>query len=139
MLNFGFVTEFDIVQNVLNIKSIAIGLDNINTILRTGSYPLQWKNPKVLALPKSSNEFSPISILPFMSKVFESILHEEICGFLSKNNILTQFQSGYRPAHNCVSALIKVSGDIRSELDKNNITYYSPRLCFKSSILFFVH
>ena len=58
-----------------------------------------------------------------MSKVFESILHEQISGFLSKNNILTQFQAGYRPRHNCVSALIKVYEDIRSELDKHNITF----------------
>ena len=83
-------------------------------------YPLQWKNAKVLALPKS---FRPMSILPFMSKVFESILHEQISEFLSENKILTQFQSGYRAGHNCVSALIKVSEDIRSELDRNKITF----------------
>ena len=128
MFNFVFVTEFDIVKHFHKIKTNAIGLDNIqpvflkymlpkllpyicymfNTILRTASYPLQWKNAKVLALPKSANEFRPISILPFMSKVFESMLHEQISEFLCENNILTQFQSGYRPGHNCVSALINL-------------------------------
>ena len=68
-----------------------------NTILRTASYPLQWKNAKVLALPKSANEYRPISILPFMSKVFEAMLHEQISEFLCENNVLIQFQSVYRP------------------------------------------
>ena len=123
MFNFVFVTVFDIVKHFRKIKSNAIGLDNIhpvflkymlpkllpymcymfNTILSTASYPLQWKNAKVLALSKSANEFHPISILPFMSKVFESMLHEQISEFLCENNILTQFQSGYKRGRNCIT------------------------------------
>ena len=64
--------------------------------------------------------------------------------FLCENNILTQFQSGYRPGHNCVSALIKVSDDIRFELDQNNVTFltlldHSKAFDDKSSTFLHVH
>ena len=55
-----------------------------NTILRTVSYPLQCKNAKVLALPKSANEFRPISILPFISKFLNQCYMSRLVSFYVK-------------------------------------------------------
>ena len=92
---FGFicVNQEDIVKHILKIKSSAIGCDEIhpvfikailpkllpyityifNTILTFSVYPIQWKEAKILPLPKTSGEYRPIAILPFLSKVFESV------------------------------------------------------------------
>ena len=41
----------------------------------------------------------PISLLPTISKVIEGIVHDQTNKFLSENNILYNFQSGFRPNH----------------------------------------
>ena len=38
------------------------------------SFPDEWKRSKVIPIPKSNNEFRPIPILPFPSKVIISYL-----------------------------------------------------------------
>ena len=82
------------IEHFIKIKSNAIGFVEIhpmfvkallpkllphfcyifNYIIRTSEFPASWKKAKIIPIPKSSNEYRPIAILPFLSKVFESIL-----------------------------------------------------------------
>ena len=143
VFRFSCINELDVVKHFLKIKSNAIGLDKIepifiksilpkllpflvhifNTILTTSSFPKIWKKAKIIPVEKTSNEYRPIAILPYISKVFESILHEQINNFLCHNNIINEFQSGYRANHGCITALLNVSEDIRQQLDLNKITF----------------
>ena len=76
---------------------------------------MQWKKAKIIPVPKSSDDFRLVAILPFISKVFESIIKEQINKFLMHNNILNNFQSGFRKDHSCLTALANIVEDIRSE------------------------
>ena len=67
-----------------------------NTILMKRTYPIQWKKAKIVPIPKSSNDFRAIAILTYISKVFESIIHEQSFQFITENGILHSSQSGFK-------------------------------------------
>ncbi len=69
----------------------------INCCRRQGVMPKIWKSAKVTALFKSvdkknMNNFKPISILPAISKVIESVVFEHLHHYLLENNLLSQKQ-----------------------------------------------
>ena len=79
----------------------------------TRKYTIQWKKAKIVPIPKPSDDFRPIVILPFISKVFESIIHKQISQFITENVILHFSQSGFRKGHSCITAPADVTEDIR--------------------------
>ena len=144
---FSTVSAEDVKKHVLAIKSDATGSDQIgrkmillslipilpvlchifNHSLSTNTYPNAWRHAIVIPIPKVSNpisftDYRPISILPFLSKVLERIVHNQLSSFLSLNKILSPFQSGFRPGHSTVTALNKVNDDIRLGIDNQQVT-----------------
>lgn len=83
----------------------------------TCTYPLRWKQAKILPIPKSTTEYRPIAILPYMSKVFEKLLHIQITDYITQYNLLTDRQSGFRAKHSCITALTDVAEDLRKAID----------------------
>lgn len=145
--SFAPVSECDVKRSFKSISTKAVGADGVhlqmillileilapvfthifNFSLLTGSFPTIWKKAQVIPLPKTPNplsfsQYRPISILPIMSKVLESIVQKQLSTFLNRNNLLSQFQSGFRPGHSTVTALLKVSDDIRLAIDKKQLT-----------------
>lgn len=141
------VTEDDVRKSVLAITSSAVGNDKlcsrmITPILRSllpvlthifnhsfssCSYPSVWKQAHIIPLPKTNDpslltHFRPISILPFLSKVFEHIVHRQLSFFLTSNSLISPFQSGFRSGHSTVSALLKVTDDIRWAMENKSLT-----------------
>ena len=98
-----------------------------NHSLCSNSFPNTWRQAIVIPIPKVPNplsfsDYRPISILPFLSKVLERIVHQQLSSFLALNKILSPFQSGFRPGHSTVTALNKVNDDIRLGIDNQQIT-----------------
>nr|CAH7716240.1 unnamed protein product [Callosobruchus chinensis] len=145
--NFTFSTVTpDVVQKYINrIKSHAVGLDCIslqmirlieshllkyitfifNTCISTSCFPNDWKQAKVIPLPKNSNpcdysDLRPISILTTLSKAFEMLLQDQIKVFVQENNIITSVQSGFRAHHSTVTALAHITDDIIKSVDKKS-------------------
>lgn len=141
------VTEEDVSIAVCSIKSDAKGIDGIpvsflirllpiilshltylmNACLTTSKFPSSWKQAIVLPLakvnnPKTIKEFRPISILPSLSKILEFLVNKQIISFLNYHNLLTPFQSGFRPGHSCLSALMDVTEKARQGIDKGKCT-----------------
>lgn len=138
----------DFVRKIVNtLKSKAVGCDDIGRImvmrlidhilpsvvhiinfsLSSGQFPDQWRKAHVLPLPKISNplfpnEFRPISILPFLSKVIESVVHKQVTEYLTNGDLLNPFQSGFRVGHSTATALLKVTEDIRSAMEQSQVT-----------------
>lgn len=96
-----------------------------NTILTSSQYPSSWKYAKVIPIPKSKSctDYRPISILPFLSKALEKIMHQQISDYINEHNLLTDRQSGFRLKHSCITALTDVINNIRANLDNNDISF----------------
>ncbi|XP_075158103.1 uncharacterized protein LOC142231377 [Haematobia irritans] len=94
-----------------------------NTILTTSMYPTMWKHAKIIPVPKSNFDFRPISILCYLSKVFEKILHSQMSEYLHRESLLTGRQSGFRPDHSCITALVEVSESLRGDIDDNKVGF----------------
>ncbi|XP_055714721.1 uncharacterized protein LOC129808835, partial [Phlebotomus papatasi] len=73
--------------------------------------------PKVSA-PSAVSDFRLISILPTLSKPLEIILLDQMTAHLERNNLLCEFQSGFRKNHSTVSALLRINHDIAWALDR---------------------
>uniref|UniRef100_A0A2A4JPY6 Uncharacterized protein n=1 Tax=Heliothis virescens TaxID=7102 RepID=A0A2A4JPY6_HELVI len=146
-LELSAVTEDDVRKSIFAISSSAVGNDNIcsrmisltlpsilpvlthilNYSLFSCSFPDCWKEAIIVPLPKISNpaalsDYRPISILPYLSKVLEHLVHYQLSSYLSCNNLLNPFQSGFRPGHSTVTALLKVTDDIRLAMENKSLT-----------------
>lgn len=141
------VTEEVVHKAITSIKSKSTGNDGVspkflhiilphilpvithifNSIITTSYFPACWKCARVIPLakcnfPKSLSDYRPISILPFLSKAFERIVHNQISEYISLNNLLAENQSGFRPNRSTTTALLEISEEIRTSLDKGSMS-----------------
>ena len=85
--------------------------------------PKDWKAPAVIPLFKGGdtldpNCYRPISILPCLSKVFESHVNKQITDHFESHRTFSAMQSGFKAGHGCTSATLKVLNDIITAIDK---------------------
>ena len=67
--------------------------DMFNLSIATGVFPDSWKIARVVPIFESvqSNDrsnYRPISVLPFLSRVFEKLIYNQLCDYLDKNRLL---------------------------------------------------
>ena len=87
-------------------------------------YPDWLKLAKITPLYKKCDRnlpesYRPISLISFHSKVFEKLLLKRMMSFCTKHKVLTSAQFGFRPKMSCVQAIVKVTENIREQIDKN--------------------
>ena len=98
----------------------------INISFRSGVFPSELKLAKVVPVFKSGdsssvNNYRPISVLSFFSKVFERVVYNRVLDFLCKNNVLYDYQFGFRQKHSAQHALITLIDKIHTSLDNGDI------------------
>ena len=98
-----------------------------NSCILSGVFPNELKIAKVIPLYKSGNSncmsnYRPISILPTISKFFEKLLHKRIYNFLEDNNIIYDYQFGFRQGHSTIHA---VQTAISSVITSLNSSYHT--------------
>ena len=82
----------------------------INLSLRTCTVPNDFKSARVVPLFKKGNcnqegNYRPVSILPVVSKIFERIVYDQLYEYLSMNNLIYDYQSGFRTSFSTDTAL----------------------------------
>ena len=92
-----------------------------NMSVLCGSFPSSLKISKVIPLFKKGNKhdvnnYRPITLSPIFSKVFEKIVFSRMIHFIESNNLLYEFQYGFRKGHSTTFALVDVI-----EMIHNNI------------------
>ena len=90
--------------------------------LDTGVLPSIWKSAIVAPVFKkgdrnSPSNYRPISLTVICCKLLEHIIHSSIMKHFILQNILTDFQHGFRKARSCESQLLITVDDIARNLD----------------------
>ena len=56
-----------------------------------------------------------------MAKVFERITHDRVYAYLSEHGIISKSQSGFRPIHSTVTALLEATDSWAFDIDRGNV------------------
>ncbi len=87
----------------------------INTSLHTGIFPSAFKQACITPLlkkptlnPTLLGNYRPVSLLPFIAKTLERVVFYQVSAFLTQNNLLDRYQSGFRSGHSTETALLSV-------------------------------
>ena len=95
----------------------------INLSLSEGIFPDTLKIAKVIPIYKGGDStmlsnYRPISILPAFSKIFERLMYTRLMKFIEKNEILYNYQFGFRPGMGTNLALISFVERIARSLEE---------------------
>ena len=91
--------------------------------LEIGIVPNGLKSAIVKPLYKKSSRldvgnYRPVSILPTISKILERAVYVQMEKHLKDNNILYEFQSGFRTSYSTDTCLINLQDGIRKEISQ---------------------
>ena len=99
-----------------------------NNLFEIVHFPDLWKIAHITAVykrsgPKSSKaSFRPISILPTISKVFESVIHDRMLNHCIENDVITEKQAAYLKGDSTIQQLLYIVHHIRSNWGIGKIT-----------------
>ena len=88
-------------------------------------FPSLWKHAKVTALSKSGAEtdpsnYRPISILSTVGKLLKRVIQMQCTNYLSKNQIISPAQSGFRKGYSTGTCLSEFLNSIYMSIDKGD-------------------
>ena len=69
------------------------------------------------------NHYQPISHFPYLSKLVESVVVQQLSDHMVHNSLLEPLQSAYRKSHSTETAIIYVLNDLLTALDSNDIDF----------------
>ena len=101
--------------------------DLFNASIKYSIFPSESKRSLVLALnkvktPGSPSDFRPISLLNFLSKALEYIVHQQINAHIETYQILDCIQTSFKKNNSTQTALIKLTDDIRVGINRKHVT-----------------
>ena len=99
----------------------------INLSLGSGTVPRVLKKTAVRPLIKKANldledlsNYRPVSNLPYLSKILERAVADQLQVHLDANNLHVKFQSAYRRGHSRETALLRILNDLLAMIHGGN-------------------
>ena len=99
----------------------------VNLSLTSGTLPIAFKKAVVKPLIKKPNldpevlgNYRPVSNLPYLSKIFERAVANQLQAHLDTNGLHVKFQSAYRRGHSTETALLRILNDLLVMIDGGN-------------------
>jgi hypothetical protein len=98
----------------------------VNLSIVTKKYPTCLKLYRVIPLLKSGDPFlvsnyRPISIPPPISKIFETIYHDQINDYLQQNNIIVANQFGFKSNSSTAIPISLLADKLKEAVDQDKI------------------
>ena len=98
----------------------------INQSLTSGIFPNSLKIAKVTSTFKKENSklitnYRPISVLPVISKIFESVIHEQLSEYFIANDLFCPQQYGFRKNSSTEIAALELLDRVLGQMDKHKI------------------
>ena len=105
-------------------------------LIRRRSFPECWQSANVTAIPKGapspdSENYSPISITPILSNVYEKLISHKLCSFFEKY-IFCLLLSAYRKGMSSTDALLTISHHLLKSFD-TGMESYTVQLDFSAA------
>ena len=96
----------------------------VNLSLESGTVPKAFKKAVLKPLIKKSNldpevlsNYRPVSKLPYLSKILERAVADQLQTHLDANHLHVKFQSAYRRGHSTETALLRILNDLLAMID----------------------
>jgi hypothetical protein len=95
-----------------------------NAILLLNYFPAQWKVAQILLIPKPGKppheltSYRPISLLPIVSKLFETLLLKRLLPLIERNNLIPSHQFGFRRRHSTIQQTHRVVHRINDAFER---------------------
>ena len=105
-------------------SSLSILLEIYNSIWATGDIPKSWKEATVIPVPKPDKDhtgpsnYRPIALTSCVCKTMERMINDRLTWFLESNNIVTNFQSGFRRQRSTNDHVVRLETFIREAFIK---------------------
>lgn len=108
--------------------------------LDSGTVPLDWTLGSVVPIYKKGNRqepgnYRPVSLTSVVSKVLESLIRDRLLQHLTENNLLSNYQHGFRPGRSCSTQLVEVLDQWSRVLEEHSpldVVYFDFRKAFDS-------
>ena len=99
----------------------------VNQSLTSGMVPQALKVAQVIPRlkkptldPDVLQNYRPVSNIPFVSKILEKIVVEQLNSYLAANDLHDKYQSAYKARHSTETAMLKIKTDIESFIDQGD-------------------
>jgi len=114
--SFGLDNIPNIVLKHISLKLVYNYTIIFNNLLNYSLFPSKWKTAKIVAIiKKNKDKFAShrlISLLPNITKIFETIINDNITNFCRENNIIPECQFGFQSNHSTIHALNRLTSNI---------------------------
>ncbi|GFU83082.1 RNA-directed DNA polymerase from mobile element jockey [Trichonephila clavipes] len=99
-----------------------------NRSLQFNYFPKEWKHAQITVLPKPQKDtkfaenYRPISLLSCLGKIYEKIILTRIIDHYDRNNIIPDFQHGFRKETSTQHQLLRVTNKIINGFNTKSYT-----------------
>ena len=98
-----------------------------NECFEVEKFPATLKQSKIIPIHKGdpktvATNYKPISLLSPMSKAFEKLIYFRLENFLTKHNIISTQQYGFREGHSTEMAIVDLTNKLKLHIDEGYFT-----------------